>query len=307
VEEGKRIADRYVLARRLGRGGMGEVWLAHDEKLRREVAIKLMHPGGSTERLIREARSLAGVSQPGIVQVHDVGVYEGMPYLVMERVEGSIALTFASRHTELAVPVSRGQTYWHPESGGAWTELATWQLRGATVMCALASETLAAACVDRVSALSRARFFVRPTPGSDDLLAAVAAWLRGDAGAAAPHVRRFAAVESAWDVHLLGLVVSPILDEAGEHDLAERLDRTAIRVGDRHFNGVAAVTVRAAFRAAARGEEARAAELARRAVESLEIADVEVERLDDLRSLARSGAPWQWSSHIPIGRDMEAA
>jgi hypothetical protein len=90
---------------------------------------------------------------------------------------------------------------------------------------------------------------------------------------------------------MLGLVVSPILDEAGEHDLAERLDRTAIRVGDRHFNGAAAVTVRAAFRAAARGEETRAADLARRAVESFEIADVEVARLDDLRSLAGSGAP----------------
>src|SRR5262249_53934094 len=72
---------RYVLLRRLGAGGMGVVYAAHDEQLARTVAIKLVRPdptsGGSqatlAARLLREAHALARLSHPSVVPIYDVG------------------------------------------------------------------------------------------------------------------------------------------------------------------------------------------------------------------------------------------
>ncbi len=86
----------YSLVRRLGEGGMGIVWLAHDERLAREVAIKVTAPGAPdpgtdpyAARLAREARLLARLEHPGIVPVHDAGVLpDGRTYSVMKLVRG---------------------------------------------------------------------------------------------------------------------------------------------------------------------------------------------------------------------------
>jgi tetratricopeptide (TPR) repeat protein/predicted Ser/Thr protein kinase len=81
----------YVLLHTLGRGGMGIVYAAYDERLDRRVAIKLLHKRGREKagrRLIREAQALARLSHPNVVPIHDVGEFEQQPFLVMDLIEG---------------------------------------------------------------------------------------------------------------------------------------------------------------------------------------------------------------------------
>jgi serine/threonine protein kinase len=92
--QGDIVDSRYVLGRSLGNGGMGEVYLAHDEVLDRDVALKVLRSryAGDEEfagRFLREARSAAGLSHPNIVQVYDRGETEdGISYIAMEYVPG---------------------------------------------------------------------------------------------------------------------------------------------------------------------------------------------------------------------------
>jgi serine/threonine protein kinase len=80
---------RYEILRRLGEGGFGEVLLARDPLLDREVAVKVPHPGwGGDESLLDEARALARLKHPGIVQVLDAGLEDGRAYIVLECVAG---------------------------------------------------------------------------------------------------------------------------------------------------------------------------------------------------------------------------
>lgn len=89
------IAGRYELVSSLGRGGMGEVFLASDVWLRRRVAIKRIlgsvAGGGpdavAVERMVREARLAAGVHHPNVVAVHDLIAEDGQVFIVMEYVE----------------------------------------------------------------------------------------------------------------------------------------------------------------------------------------------------------------------------
>lgn len=85
----------YRLLRELGRGGMGRVWLAEpaDGPLKRQVAIKLPHPGLATrafaERLARERDILASLTHPHIARLYDAGISaDGQPYIALEYVEG---------------------------------------------------------------------------------------------------------------------------------------------------------------------------------------------------------------------------
>jgi serine/threonine protein kinase len=81
---------RYVLDEKLGAGAMGVVWQAHDPKLGRMVALKLLrrYDPALMDRLIREARSMAQVSHPNVVGVFDVGETEGSAFIAMELVTG---------------------------------------------------------------------------------------------------------------------------------------------------------------------------------------------------------------------------
>ena len=91
VERGGAIG-RYLVLSLSGRGGMGEVYAAYDPELDRRVALKLLRVAGGSERarkrLAREARALAKLSHPHVVQVHDVGEHAGDVFLAMELVEG---------------------------------------------------------------------------------------------------------------------------------------------------------------------------------------------------------------------------
>ena len=88
------VDGRYVLAESLGSGGMAEVYLAHDEVLARDVALKVLRSQyvrdeEFAERFRREARSAASLSHPNIVQVYDRGETEdGTCYIAMEYVSG---------------------------------------------------------------------------------------------------------------------------------------------------------------------------------------------------------------------------
>jgi serine/threonine protein kinase/Tol biopolymer transport system component len=92
LQPGERVGV-YTVVRRLGAGGAGEVWRARDERLGRDVAIKVLLPHVSidAERLRRfadEARAAGALNHSNILTVYDVGEHEGIPFLVSECLEG---------------------------------------------------------------------------------------------------------------------------------------------------------------------------------------------------------------------------
>lgn len=97
----------YEVLRELGRGGMGEVFLARDEILERQVAIKTVRDGFLADpmakaRFLREARAVAALSHPNIAAVFEAGETEDGPYLVMEFVEGETLTELRRRHSPSA-------------------------------------------------------------------------------------------------------------------------------------------------------------------------------------------------------------
>lgn len=94
VRPGDRVAGRYLLVELLGRGGFGVVWKAIDQRLGRNVALKLLsgaREAGADDRarFEREAMILASLDHPGIVTVFDAGLDEGRPFFAMKLVRGS--------------------------------------------------------------------------------------------------------------------------------------------------------------------------------------------------------------------------
>jgi Tol biopolymer transport system component len=110
----------YEIVAVIGAGGMGEVYRARDPRLGRDVAIKVLPESfatdaGRRERFEREARAVAGLSHPNIVNVHDTGVHDGHPFVVMELLDGETlrdklanAALPARKVVEIAVQIARG-------------------------------------------------------------------------------------------------------------------------------------------------------------------------------------------------------
>jgi serine/threonine-protein kinase len=90
---GTTIDGRYRITGRVARGGMATVYTAVDERLERTVALKIIHPSQATnvhfvDRFTDEAKTIARLTHPNIVAVYDQGRHQGLPYLVMEYVQG---------------------------------------------------------------------------------------------------------------------------------------------------------------------------------------------------------------------------
>ncbi len=99
---GRTIAARYRVIRRLGSGGMANVYLARHVIIERLSAIKVLRQDlalnpASRERFLREARAVNRINHPNIVEITDYGEFEGMAYLVMEYVEGESLLAGLKR------------------------------------------------------------------------------------------------------------------------------------------------------------------------------------------------------------------
>src|SRR6202046_5344468 len=93
IDPGTIIDGRYRVISRLGTGGMADVYLAQDEQLDREIALKLLHrrfseDPGFVERFRREAQAAASLSHPHVVSVFDRGAFDGTYYIAMEYLAG---------------------------------------------------------------------------------------------------------------------------------------------------------------------------------------------------------------------------
>ena len=119
------IAGRYELRTRISKGGMGAVWRARDRRLRRDVAVKLLHAWIAEDpdlcrRFAREARVLAPLENEHVVRLYDYGEDGESPFLVMELVEGANLGDVArdrvfswAEVVEIAVPVATALSYAH--------------------------------------------------------------------------------------------------------------------------------------------------------------------------------------------------
>src|ERR1700685_2371063 len=103
----------YEILSALGAGGMGEVYRAHDPRLGREVAIKVLPSGSApdSERLRRfeqEARATAALNHPNILAVFDIGSQDNSPYIVSELLDGE---TLRARLNSGTLPVRKAAEY----------------------------------------------------------------------------------------------------------------------------------------------------------------------------------------------------
>ena len=105
----------YKVLATIGRGAMGQVYLAEDDRLDRRVAIKVMHPSrasdpASRQRFIRESRATAAVEHPHVVTIHQVGEHRqggeqsGLPYIVMQCLHGETLGTYRTKVGRVPLP-----------------------------------------------------------------------------------------------------------------------------------------------------------------------------------------------------------
>ena len=101
------MADRYTLERELGAGGMATVYLAHDGRHNRKVAIKSMQPDLAAligaERFLKEIETTANLQHPNILPLFDSGRVEGTVFYVMPYVQGESLRSRLNRETQLPI------------------------------------------------------------------------------------------------------------------------------------------------------------------------------------------------------------
>lgn len=104
-----RTLSKVEIQKRIGRGGMAEVYLGQQMALKRPVAVKILYSHLSEDELFlsrfrAEAQAVAALRHPNIVQVFDFDVVDGRPYIVMELLEGPSLEDYLRRHTGQALP-----------------------------------------------------------------------------------------------------------------------------------------------------------------------------------------------------------
>ncbi|NLK74373.1 MAG: Stk1 family PASTA domain-containing Ser/Thr kinase [Clostridiales bacterium] len=113
LNPGMVISDRYEIVDKVGSGGMADVYKAKDQRLNRNVAIKILKPEYANDKNFvkkfrGEAQSAAGLSHPNIVNVYDVSDDDGLHYIVMELVEGITLKRFIERKGKLEIKEAVG-------------------------------------------------------------------------------------------------------------------------------------------------------------------------------------------------------
>ncbi|MEE3419981.1 MAG: Stk1 family PASTA domain-containing Ser/Thr kinase [Lachnospiraceae bacterium] len=108
LKAGMMLVNRYEILGRIGSGGMADVYKATDHKLNRFVAVKVMKPefaqdGSFVKKFTREAQAAAGLANPNIVNVYDVGEDQGNYFIVMELVEGITLKEYIAKKGKLSV------------------------------------------------------------------------------------------------------------------------------------------------------------------------------------------------------------
>ena len=111
VDLSGRVLGDFCLLRKLGKGGMAEVYLAEQTSLRRQVAIKIMRPDFVTDpqyvkRFRHEASAAGGLNHPNIVQVYMIGEQDGIHFISQEYVQGRNLKEFITRKGPLEVPIA---------------------------------------------------------------------------------------------------------------------------------------------------------------------------------------------------------
>jgi hypothetical protein len=109
LAEGSRFGG-YLVGPCIGEGGMARVYRAQHEGLQRQVALKVLldghgKDGEGHERFLREARMIAAIKHPNVVNIFDVGVHQGRPYLVMELLEGMDLEAYVASQGPLEEPM----------------------------------------------------------------------------------------------------------------------------------------------------------------------------------------------------------
>ena len=125
VRVGSVLAGRYHLEQVIATGGMGAIFKGHDQLLDRPVAVKVLHPhlanSDDAERFAREGQVIASLMHPNLATIYDMDSVDGLPYLVIEFVEGESLAEIIEREAPvpaspgiaLAVQICRGLAYMH--------------------------------------------------------------------------------------------------------------------------------------------------------------------------------------------------
>ena len=216
LTDGARIGP-YRIVSLLGRGGMGEVYRAHDARLGRDVAIKVLVPRlastpDAVARFEREARAVAALNHPNIVSLHDVGHEGDVAYAVTELLEGETLRDSLSRTPRL--PVRQV------------VDIATQVARGVGAAHArgivhrdLKPENLFLTSDRRVKVLDFGLARSGPLGGLDTIVETSPGVLVGTVGYMAPEVVRGEPATVASDVFAFGIVLHEML--AGSHPFAK--------------------------------------------------------------------------------------